>query len=79
MNNRILYHWLKNSASSLSLSGWWHISRIGSSNVEMCTDPPVPLGGNLIAGSGSTVLFFLVTGIGTGICTGAVGGLEMIA
>lgn len=65
-----------NSASSLSLSGWWHISRMGFSSVEMCTGP-VPLGGNLTTGFGSTVLFLLVAGIG--ICTGAIGGLEMIA
>ena len=76
MNNRIFY-WLKNSASSLSLSGWRHIFRMGFSSVEMCTGPVVPLGGNLIAGFGSTVLFLLVAGIG--ICTGAIGGLEMIA
>ncbi len=50
---------------------------IGSSSVEMRTGPVIPLGGNLIVGPGSTVLFLLVTGIG--ICTGAIGGLEMIA
>lgn len=72
----IEYLRLKNSASSLSLSGWWHISRMGFSSVEMCTGP-VPLGGNLTTGFGSTVLFLLVAGIG--ICTGAIGGLEMIA
>ena len=52
---------------------------MGASSVEMRTGPPVPFGGSLIAGSGSTVLFFLVTGVGTCICNGAVGGLEMIA
>ncbi|MCM0221115.1 hypothetical protein J8L06_20865 [Bacteroides fragilis] len=46
----------------------------------MCTGPVVPRGGNLTAGSGSTVLFFLVTGIGIRICKGgADGGLETIA
>ncbi|WP_373254721.1 MULTISPECIES: hypothetical protein [Phocaeicola] len=49
---------------------------MGFSSVEMCTGP-VPLGGNLTTGFGSTVLFLLVAGIG--ICTGAIGGLEMIA
>ena len=72
-------YWLKNSASSLSLSGWWHISRMGFSSVEMCTGPVVPLGGNFTAALGSTALFLLVTGIGTRICIGAAGGLEMIA
>lgn len=50
---------------------------MGFNRVETCTGPVIPFGGNLIAGSGSTVLFLLVTGIG--ICTGAIGGLEMIA
>lgn len=50
---------------------------IGSSSVEMCTGPPFSRGGNLTVGSG--VWYFLLAGIGIGICTGAVGGLEMIA
>lgn len=52
------FYRLKNSASSLSLSGWRHIFRTGSSSVETCTAPAVPRGGSLIAGSGFTVLFF---------------------
>lgn len=75
----LVHAFLKNSASSLFRSGWRHISRIGSNSVETCTDPVVPRGGNLAAGSGLTVLFLLVTGTGMRICTGAVGGLEMIA
>jgi len=52
----------------------------GSSSLEICTGLVVPRGGSLTAGSGSTVLFFLVTGIGMRICKGgADGGLEMIA
>lgn len=69
---------LKNSASSLSLSGWRHISRMGFNSVEMCTGPVVPRGGNLSDGSGLSVLFLLVSGIGVCICNGAVGGLVMI-
>lgn len=53
------------------------ISSIGSSSVEMCTGPPFSRGGNLTVGSGTW--YFLLAGIGIGICTGAVGGLEMIA
>jgi hypothetical protein len=68
-----VYISLNNSASSLFLSGWWHISRMGFNNVETCTGPVVPRGGNLTAGSGSTVLFFLVTGMG--ILMGAGGAL----
>lgn len=71
------YASLNNSASSLFLSGWLHISRIGSRNVETCTGPAVPLGGNPATGSGT--LYFLLAGIGTGIRTGAAGGLVMIA
>lgn len=53
---------------------------MGFNTVEMCIGPVVPRGGSLIAGSGSTVLFLLVTGIGMRICMGgAIGGLEMIA
>lgn len=52
----------------------------GSSSLEICTGLVVPRGGSLTAGSGSTVHFFLVTGIGMRICKGgADGGLEMIA
>ena len=58
---------------SLFLSGWRLISRIGFNRVEMCTGPVVPRGGNLTAGSGSTVLFLLVTGMG--ILMGAGGAL----
>lgn len=36
-----------------------------------------PWGENLTVGSGTG--YFLLAGIGTGICTGAIGGLEMIA
>jgi hypothetical protein len=60
-------------ASSLFLSGWRLISSIGFNRVEMCTGPVVPRGGNLTAGSGSTVLFLLVTGMG--ILMGAGGAL----
>jgi hypothetical protein len=52
---------------------------MGFNKVEICSGPVVPRGGSLIAGSGSTVLFFLVTGTGMCICNGAIGGLEMIA
>ncbi len=76
--NFLYYISLKSSASSLSLSGWRHISRMGFSSVEICTGPE-PLGGNLTAGFGSTAFFLLVAGIGMRICIGAVGGLEMIA
>lgn len=69
---------MKNSASSLSLSGWRHISKIGFNSVEMCTGPVVPRGGNFTAGFGSTALFLLVAGIGICICNGAIGGLVMI-
>lgn len=80
----MIRHWfhasLKNSASSLFRSGWWHISKMGFNKVEICTGPVVPRGGSLIAGSGSTVLFLLVAGTGMCICMGgAIGGLEMIA
>lgn len=75
----LIYISLKSSASSLSLSGWWHISRMGFRYVEICTGPVVPRGGNLTAGSGFTALFLLVAGIGMCICIGAVGGFEMIA
>jgi len=67
------YPSLNNWASSLSLSGWWHISRIGFNRVEMCTGPVVHRDGNLTAGSGSTVLFLLVTGMG--VLMGAGGAL----
>lgn len=67
------FYRLRNSASSLSLSGWRHISRTGSNSVETCTAPAVPRGGSLIAGSGFTVLFFLTAG--TGILMGAGGAL----
>ena len=43
----------------------------------MCTGPLLARGGNLAVGSGTG--YFLLAGIGTGICTGAIGGLEMIA
>lgn len=68
-----VYHFyrLKNSASSLSLSGWRHISRTGSNNMETCTAPAVPRGGSLVAGSGFTFLFLLAAG--TGILMGAGG------
>lgn len=52
---------------------------MGFNKVEICTGPVVPRDGNLTAGSGFTVLFLLVAGIGMCICIGAVGGLEMIA
>lgn len=46
---------------------------MGFNRVETCTGPVVPRGGNLTAGSGSTVLFLLVTGMG--ILMGAGGAL----
>ena len=52
---------------------------MGFNSVEMCIGPVVPRGGNLIVGSGFTLLFFLVAGIGMCICNGAIGGLVMIA
>ena len=67
------YSSLNSLASSLFLSGWRLISSIGFNRVEMCTGPVVPRGGNLTAGSGSTVLFLLVTGMG--ILMGAGGAL----
>ena len=49
--------------------------------VQQCGDVygsgPFSRGGNLTVGSGTW--YFLLAGIGIGICTGAVGGLEMIA
>lgn len=48
--------------------------------VQQCGDvygSALSRGGNLTVGSG--VWYFLLAGIGIGICTGAVGGLEMIA
>ena len=66
---------LKNSASSLSLSGWLHISSIGFSSLEICTGP-LPLGGNLIAGCGMCTFGLLATGIPIGAGDGC---LVMIA
>jgi len=48
--------------------------------VQQCGDvygSALSRGGNLTVGSGTW--YFLLAGIGIGICTGAVGGLEMIA
>ena len=61
---------LKNSASSLFLSGCLHISWMGLSSFEMWTGPIVPLGDSLIEDCGTCTFGLLVTGIpiGAGDC-----------
>lgn len=69
----MIKHWfyasLRNSASSLSPSGCLHISSMGSSRTEICTGP-LPLGGNLTAGSYTCRSCLCVMGfrIGVGDC-----------
>lgn len=69
---------LKNSASSLFLSGWLHISSTGFRSVEMCTGPFLLRDGILMTGFRTVTIssFLLLTG-GGGIV--APDGLLMIA
>ena len=67
----MVYASLKNSASRRFLSGWPIICCSGSSRVETCTGPVVPLGGSLMTGVAGGVIFLILAG--TGLVIGMTG------